>query len=309
MTDDRSTAWAYAALLVAMLISSGNFLLGNLAVRDIEPLTLAFWRTAIALACVLPFAIPARHDIAMYFRRQKAGVVVLTLTGVVLPAWLMYRALRFDDLIDLAVAYTFIPLLVVLLSAWLLAERLAGVQYLGFIAAFGGALVFAFRGALANVASFDPHVGFLWMLAVCLVRALYLVLLRKWDMHPSPGEGLPVLLGLGTAILLPGFLGREAASDAPLGYPWPVWGSIAFIGIGMGALYLHLLSFGTGRIGASRASLFVYAVPVFVAVESILFLGSALRPYQAIGALLVIGGVFLVSWFRSREPHPSEAHH
>ena len=114
MVDDRSAAWAYAALLAAMLISSGNFLLGNLAVRDIEPLTLAFWRTAIAPACVLPFAIPARHDIAIYFRRQKARALVLTLTGVVLPAWLMYRALRFDDLIDLGVAYTLIPLLVVL---------------------------------------------------------------------------------------------------------------------------------------------------------------------------------------------------
>ena len=221
----------------------------------------------------------------------------------------MYLALRFDDLIDLAVGYTFIPLLAVLFSAWLLAERLAGIQYLGFAAAFAGALVFAFRGALANVASFDPHVGFLWMLAVCLVRALYLVLLRKWDMHPSPGEGLPVLLGLGAAILLPGFLGHEVASDAPLGYPWPVWGSIAFIGIGMGALYLHLISFGTGRIGATRASLFVYAVPIFVAIESVLFLGSALRLYQIVGALLVIGGVFLVSRFRTREPHPHELHH
>ena len=94
MVDDRSAAWAYAALLAAMLISSGNSMLGNLAVRAIDPLTLTFWRTAIALACVLPFAIPARHDIAMYFRRQKARALVLTLTGVVLPAWLMYRAVR-----------------------------------------------------------------------------------------------------------------------------------------------------------------------------------------------------------------------
>ena len=128
-------------------------------------------------------------------------------------------------------------------------------------------------------------------------------------MHPSPGEGLFVLLALGTAILIPGFIGQEVASGAPLDYSWPVWGSIAFIGIGMGALYLHLISFGTGRIGASRASLFTYAVPLFVAVGSILFLGSRLQAYQVVAALLVVGGVFLVSWFRTLEPHPSEVHH
>jgi drug/metabolite transporter (DMT)-like permease len=309
MADERSAAWAYAALLAAMLISSGNFVLGNLAVREIAPETLAFWRTAIATACVLPLALRARRDLLGYFRRQKARALVLSLTGVVLPAWFMYLSVRSDDLINLSVGYTFIPLMAVLFSAWLLAERLAPIQYLGLASAFLGGLVFAFRGALANLGSFDPHVGFLWMMAVCLVRSLYLVLLSKWEMHPAPGEGLFVLLGLGTIILLPGFIAQEVASANALDYSWPVWGSIAFIGIGMGALYLHLISFGTGRIGATRASLFVYTVPLFVALESILFLGSALQTYQALGALLVIGGVFMVSWFRTREPHPSEVHH
>ena len=135
---------------------------------------------------------------------------------------------------------------------------------------------------------FDPHAGFVWMMAVCLARSLYLVLLKKWDMHPSPGEGLFVLLGLGTTILLPGFLAQEVASGVPLDYSWPVWGSIAFIGIGMGALYLHLISFGTARIGASRASLFIYTVPLLVTAESILFLGSRIHAYQIVAAVLVV---------------------
>ena len=59
MNDEKSPAWAYAALLAAMLISSGNFLLANLAVQEIEPLTLTFWRTALATACVVPFALRA----------------------------------------------------------------------------------------------------------------------------------------------------------------------------------------------------------------------------------------------------------
>jgi hypothetical protein len=124
-------------------------------------------------------------------------------------------------------------------------------------------LILAVRQSGSQLRAFDRHVDF------------YLVLLRKRDRHPSPGEELLVLLGLGTAILLPGFLGREAASAASLDCPWPVWGSIAFIGIGMGALYLHLITFGTGRIGAPghRCS----STPCRFSLRSSLFsfLGSA----------------------------------
>ena len=309
MDDQRSPALAYAAMLAAMLISSGNFIFGNLAIREIEPWTLTFWRTAIGTACLLPFVLQTRRDLVGYFRRQKVKVLVLSVTGVVLPPWFIYLSLRSDRLIDLSVGYTFIPLMTVLFSALLLAERLSRVQYLGLAAAFVGALIFAFHGSFANLRGFDPHIGFLWMLATCLTRSLYLVLLRKWDMHLAPGEGLFVLLVLGTAIILPGFLAREAAIGEPLDYPWQVWGAIAFVGIGMGALYLHLISYGTGGIGATRASLFVYSVPIFVTVESIIFLGSELHAYQVVGAVLVVGGVFVVSRFRTREPHPSEVHH
>jgi drug/metabolite transporter (DMT)-like permease len=306
---DSGAFWAYAAMLAAMLISSGNFLFGNLAVREIDPVTLAFWRNAIALACTVPFVVRARPDLAGYFRRQKLKLLVLSVLGSVLTAWLMYLSLRSDDLINLSVGYTFIPLLAVVFSALLLAERLSWVQYLGLAIAFLGALVFAFQGDLGLLLSFDPHEAFLWMIAVCVARSLYLVLLKRWDVHPAPGEGLFLLLAIGTVLLIPGFIGEEIAIGAPLDYAWPVWASIAFIGIGMGALYLHLISFGTGRIGATRASLFTYAVPLLVTVQSMLFLGSRPQAYQGVGAILVVGGVFLVSWFRERDPHPSEVHH
>ena len=296
-------------MLAAMLISSGNFVFGNLAVREIDPVALAFWRNAIALACTLPFVVRARPDLAGYIRRQKLKLLVLSALGSVLTAWLIYLSLRSNDLINLSFGYTLIPLMAVLFSALLLAERLSSIQYLGLAIAFLGALVFAFQGDLELLLSFDPHEAFLWMMAVCATRSLYLVLLKRWDVHPAPGEGLFVLLAIGTALLIPGFVADEIAGGAPLDYPWPVWGSIAFIGIGMGALYLHLISFGTGRIGATRASLFTYTVPLFVTVQSMVFLGSRPHAYQGVGAILVVGGVFLVSWFREREPHPSEVHH
>jgi len=304
--DKNRTAVAYSALLLAMLISSGNFLFGNLAVKEIPPLVLTFWRCLIAALCVLPFVLGKQGHPVRYFRRSWLCILALAAVGVVASPGLVYMALRSDDLIDLGAGYTSIPLLTILLSALLLGERLRPVQYMGVAIALAGALVFAFRGNLSNLVNFRPHVAFLLMIACCAFRGLYLVLLRKWDMHPRPGEGLFVLLVVGGLILLPVFVAYETGAPRPFDYSWQVWGSILYVGVGMGAVYLHLLNFGTEAVGASNVSLFAYLVPIFVAAESVAVLGSDLHPYQGVGAVLIIGGVLIVT--RSH-PHPAAADH
>ena len=187
----------------------------------------------------------------------------------------------------------------VLLSAVFLSERLSIVQYLGLVFALFGSLVFAFHGDLENVTNFDPHIEFLWIIVCAFSRSVYLVLLKLWNVHPSPGEGLFLLLLLGTLVLLPGFIHHATTQMSPLEYSPQLWGSILFIGIGMGAVYLYLIGLGTSCLGATKVSLFTFIVPVLVAVESILFLDATLHLYQAVGGVLVLAGVFCVAYFRS----------
>lgn len=303
--DNNRMPIAYGALLIAMLISAGNFLFGNLAVNEIPPVALAFWRCLIATVCVLPFVLMGGGKPIRYLRQNWLRMLVLAFVGVVACPWLVYLALRSDDLIDLGAGYTSVPLLTILFSAVLLGERLRLLQYIGVAIALAGALGFAFRGDLSDLIRFDPHVAFLLMIASNSFRGLYLVLLKKWEIHPKPEEGLFVLFVLGTLMLLPPFLVYEATTPQLFDYSWRVWGSILFIGVGMGAIYLHLINFGTEKVGASSASLFSYLVPIFVAIESIVVLGSDLHLYQGVGAVLIIGGVLLATRLHPR-PAPAE---
>jgi len=298
--DKNSIALAYGALLLAMLVSAGNFLFGNLAVKEIPPITLTFWRCLIGALCVLPFVLRKQSNPIQYFRRGWRRIVVLAVVGVVASPWLIYLALRSNDLIDLGAGYTSIPLLTILFSALLLGERLRFVQYMGVAIALAGALVFAFRGNLLDLINFKPHVAFLLMIASNACRGLYLVLLKKWDLHPKPEEGLFVLFVVSVLILLPVFVAYEVGTPRPFGYSWQVWGSILYVGVGMGAVYLHLLNFGTAEIGASNASLFAYLVPLFVAAESVAVVGDELELYQGVGAGLIIGGVLIVTRLHPR---------
>lgn len=303
--DKNRLALAYGALILAMLISAGNFLFGNLAVKEIPPIVLAFWRCLIAALCVLPFVLNKQGNLIRYFRRAWLRLVAVAVVGVVVSPALIYLALRSNELIDLGAGYTSIPLLTILFSALLLGERLRAVQYFGVAIALAGALVFAFRGSLSDLVNFEPHVAFLLMIASNAFRGLYLVLLKKWDLHPKPEEGLFVLLIIGVLVFLPVFVAYEVGTPRPFDYSWQVWASILYVGVGMGLVYLHLLNFGTDEVGASNASLFAYLVPMFVAVESVAVLGSDLHLYQGVGAVLIIGGVLIVTRLHSR-PAPAD---
>ncbi|MEP3278209.1 MAG: DMT family transporter [Stappiaceae bacterium] len=307
--NKEKIALAYGALLLAMLISAGNFLFGNLAVNEVPPVVLAFWRCLIAAICVIPFVVKKQGNPIGYFRSNSLRISILAIVGVVFTPWLVYLALRSDDLIDLGAGYTSVPLLTILFSALLLGERLHVVQYLGVALALAGALVFAFRGSLSNLVDFNPHLAFLLMIASNSFRGLYLVLLKKWDLNPKPEEGLFVILVIGTLVLSPIFIAYEASTPTPFDYSWQVWGSILFIGVGMGALYLHLLNFGTNEIGASSSSLFSYLVPIFVAVESVAVLGAELHIYQCVGAVLIVSGVLIATRLRFRSPPSDHAPH
>ncbi|MBO9448174.1 DMT family transporter [Ruegeria sp. R14_0] len=291
----NKTALAYGALLLAMLISAGNFLFGNLAVNEVHPVVLTFWRCLIAAIFVLPLVLRRRSNPFQHFKGSWLRISVLSCIGVVATPWFVYSALQSNDLIDLGAGYTSVPLLTILFSALLLNERLRSVQYLGVAIALSGAMIFAFRGDLENLTNFDPHLAFLLMIASNACRGLYLVLLKKWHMHPKPEEGLFVIFAIGIIVLLPVVVFHEAGTPEPLDYSWQVWGSILFIGIGMGAIYLHLLNFGTNEVGASTASLFSYLVPILVAVESVAFKGIDLQIYQVVGGMLIIGGVLIAT--------------
>ena len=183
------------------------------------------------------------------------------------------------------------------------------VQYLGVAIALIGALIFAFRGDLENLVNFDPHLAFLLMIASNACRGLYLVLLKRWNMKPKPDEGLFVIFVIGIAVLLPFALFVEAGTSRPFAYSWKVWGSILFIGVGMGAIYLHLLNFGTSEVGASTASLFAYLVPIFVAIEAVTLRGMHLQLYQGVGGVLIIGGVLIATRLHLRPSHADHPPH
>ena len=55
-------------------------------------------------------------------------------------------------------------------------------------------------------------------------------------------------------------------------------------------------NYGVQVIGPGRAGMFMYLMPLFTAALAVPLLGEALRSYHAVGAVLILLGLYLASW-------------
>jgi drug/metabolite transporter (DMT)-like permease len=165
----------YLLLVLTTLFWSGNMVLGR-AIRDqVPPLSLAFWRWAIALALVLPLALPHLRAQWPLLRAGWQAVVVLGLLGVGGYNTLAYVGLQYTPATNAVLLNSFIPIATITLSWLFLSKHLRALEWLGVLLSFAGVTAIVCRGDIATLAMLSPNIGDLWMLAAVFTWALYTI--------------------------------------------------------------------------------------------------------------------------------------
>ena len=75
---------------------------------------------------------------------------------------------------------------------------------------------------------------------------------------------------------------------------------LAYLSLLCSALCYLMWNEAIAEIGAMKANLYVYAVPVVTMIASAMFLGEGITWGGAVGVVLVVGGMLLSSLNRSR---------
>jgi drug/metabolite transporter (DMT)-like permease len=123
--DARPPAHPYLLLVLTTLFWSGNMVIGR-AIRDqVPPLSLAFWRWAIALALVLPLALPHLRAQWPLLRQNWLAVTVLGLLGIGGYNTLAYIGLQYTPATNAVLLNSFIPIATITLSWIFLKQALA----------------------------------------------------------------------------------------------------------------------------------------------------------------------------------------
>ncbi|WOC79006.1 DMT family transporter [Stutzerimonas frequens] len=287
---------AFAGLLIAVLCWSGNALVGRAFHDSIPPLSLSFWRWVLATSLLLPFVAKGIWTHRATLRAAGWRLPVLAAMGIASYNSLLYTAAQSTEAINLTLVNTCLPLATFVGAGFLLGEWPLRRAWFGMAVAAGGLLYLISRGSWQTFASLSFQRGDLIMLLAVLAWALYTLLLRRWARHllVPPLVLLGVLMLLGLPLILPFYLlelGRVGgfaltpSNLAAIGYTAVFASLVAYVG------WNH----GVKIVGAGRAAMVMYLMPVFTALLGWLLLGEALRTFHWIGGALIFAGLLLAT--------------
>lgn len=280
-----------AGLVAATVLWSGNFVIGRAVRGEVEPLVLNFWRWTIAAAVLAPFVWRAFRGEAAALRVHWRYVVALGFTGLALPHTCSYHALQGTSPVNALLILMLMPALVAVLAWRFFGQPMERAQWAGIALALSGAAWILVRGEWASLARLRFSGSDLWMLPAVLGSSAHMLLLRRTPAGLTQG---PLLLASTlAAVLLMGTALPWLSSTDQLTAVAGVWPAALYVGVFASAAAFLCWNRGVVRVGPARAAPYMYLMPLYASVLSVLFIGEAVQPYQAAGGALVLGGLWL----------------
>ena len=287
----RLHASPYLLLTLANLFWAGNWIVGR-AFRDaVPPVALSFWRWAIALAFILPFAWPhLRRD----WPRIKAAwrwMLPFGLTSTACYNALCYVGLQYTTVINGLLLNSFIPIVIVFLGWLFQGKRLRPIEALGVAASFVGVAVIVARGDAAVLAGLHLNARDIWILVSVVAWAIYTLMLpHRPDTHPM--SFLTAIAILGLVVLAPAYA-WEIASGRLINSTPAALAGIGYTGIFPAFLGYIFWNRGVAETNPARAGLFMHLMPAFGIILSMVFLDEHPAPYHFAGIVLIFTGIWL----------------
>jgi drug/metabolite transporter (DMT)-like permease len=284
-------AAAYFALVVSLLLWSGNWIVGRAVREDISPALATLGRVFIVMAAVLPFAF---RDFAARFRglsREDWKVLLLAgFFGGGVHLAMQWAGLRHTTATSATLFLSTSPVFILLLAPSLLGERVRRRQWLGIAVSFAGIVAIVSQGDPRTIASLSFNRGDLLALGSMLMWALYTIMLKRRNDALDMPQFLLVLTVVGALTLAP-WVAWELAHDAHASLSRN--GALAILYSGIGSFLLAYLgwSYAVTRLGAARAGPWMHGVTAFAVLQAALFLGEYPSWYHFAGIALILAGI------------------
>ena len=275
-------------MVLVCLVWGLNYSISKQALQFIAPLPFAAIRFALSTA--LLFALVRRAEPEPQPPvRTKLIIAGLGLVGHTLNQLAFLGGLQYTSATNSSLIFASLPVVVAVLSTLSGTEATSRRVWLGVGLGTGVAIVVGSRGAHFDSLTIK---GDLLTLAAVLFWATFTVGIHRVAKDVSPlrltawthAAGMVGLWAVGIPSL-------RAVAWHSLGTP--VWGAIVYSALFSSMVASFLWIQGVKHLGSSRTALYNCLTPIFAAVAAGIIFGERLVPLQALGAVLVVGGVLV----------------
>jgi drug/metabolite transporter (DMT)-like permease len=281
------------ALFVALSVLWGiPYLLIRVAVQDVNPVVVAFGRTALGGLLLLPVAL-FRRELGAALRRWK-HVLLYTACEIIGPWWLLSFAETRLDSSTSGLLVAMVPLLVAIILIATGHDRFGLRRGLGLLIGFGGVAVLV--GADLDLSD-GWAVGAAGLTVVGYSFGAYMM---GHLVHDIPPYGVVTASLLISAVFYLPFAIWLAPAHLTAAAGWSILGLAVLPTATAFVLMFRLVA----EAGASRASVVTYINPAVAIVLGVLVLSEPMTVGLAVGFPLIIVGALLAT-ARSKPAAPA----
>ncbi len=284
----------YLLLILAVLFWSGNFIVGRGIHNEIPPMTLAFWRWAIALLIILPFSLRPILRQKDLIRRNWKILTLLAILSVTNFSMFIYMALKSSTVTNAVLINSMIPIFIVIVSWMGFKERITLRQAIGIVISLTGLMFIITKGNLSTLIAVRFGKGDMWTISAGISWALYSALLRKCPVELDSLSFLAATIIIGIFFIFPFYI-WEIGTGKTMKFSHASIGSIIYVALFASVLAYTFWNKAIQIIGANKTGVFIHLMPVFSIILAMIFLDEKLRGYHIKGTILIFSGIFLTT--------------
>ncbi len=219
-------------------------------------------------------------------------ILACAIFGMVLNMNMFFKGLQLSTPINSSVVITLTPVLLLVLSAFLLKERISWVKIAGIGIGLTGALLLILFGAEAQPDAPNIPLGNLLFIVNASSYALYLILVKPLVAKYSSITLMKVFFLLAVIINLP--IGWSQFSEvAWLSLEFDAIWKMIFVVAGTTVLTYLFNIYALKVLSPSTIGAFIYLQPVLATLFAIMLGADKLTPLRIAAAALIFAGVFL----------------
>lgn len=285
-------------LLLTGFIWAGNTVAGRLLVGEASPMAVTTLRWLISFACLSLFARKDVMSMLPLLRQRPFYLLAMGISGFTAFNAIYYYAAKFTYAVNLGIMQSSTPIFVMLGAALVQKLTVSWGQVAGLIAGIIGVVWVASGGQMETLIALDFNRGDVMIFLVSALYAGYSLGLRH---RPEGISGIGFFSAMALVAVLTSLplLALEVAYGA---FQWPTlkgWLIIAWVGLFPSLIAQVFYIRSIAALGATRSGFIFNLIPVFAAIQAVVLLGEPFGWHQAIGLVLVLGGI---AWAERHKP-------
>ncbi|MAI19140.1 MAG: EamA family transporter [Rhodobacteraceae bacterium TMED111] len=286
-------------LFLATLGWGSNTIASRLAVGEVSPMLLIFFRWGIVVVILLSLYWRQMIDEWPVIRPRLKWLLVMGGCGLSLFNAFFYIAAHSTPAVNLGIIQSTMPGMILLGSFMYFGDRINRLQFSGLLLTLLGVFVIVTQGSLKQLMQLTFNHGDLLMIFACSFYAMYTVGLKS---RPKiSGMVMLAYFSVAAFLMTIPLMIFESLIYGTLMPGVKGFAIVFYIAIVPSFLSQIFFMRGVDLIGPGSAGLYANLVPIFSAIMAVLLLSEEFAFFHLAAMLLVFGGIGLFEYQSRRK--------